>query len=254
MPATNHYSLQGVFKAYAKDPTTGMPTGDGWDMGHIGQWDVSFSPETVTAKDRKTGKRGDVATLVTGRTGEISIVAEEASANIMALNMSSTAVAQAAGNVTNEAFPTVAAGDYVQLDGRIVSAVVITDSAGSPATLVAGSDYEVVSSLNGLIRIIDPAGFTQPFKAAYTNAAGSLLAAFSSDTPPELYVTFDGVETVYGRKCSATFPRISFPGGNLSLINEEFGTVEMTANILYDEKLDKGTDTENGYPLIVWGN
>ncbi|MDM7922113.1 MAG: hypothetical protein QUS14_07410, partial [Pyrinomonadaceae bacterium] len=70
---------------------------------------------------------------------------------------------------------TIANGQTLPLPNNLthVSSLVITDSAGSPATLVLDTDYEIVDADAGIIRFLDVSGLTQPFKAAGTQAAGS---------------------------------------------------------------------------------
>lgn len=83
-----------------------------------------------------------------------------------------TKTVYAGGTVTAQAFPTgIVAGETHRLPGfkGIASALTIVDSAGSPTTLVLGTDYTVDLSY-GTVTFISVAGKTQPFKASYTMA------------------------------------------------------------------------------------
>lgn len=57
----------------------------------------------------------------------------------------------------------------------------IVDSAGSPATLVQGTDY-MVDNQAGVVKFLNVAGFTQPFKLNGTQDAGSQVGAFKVRT------------------------------------------------------------------------
>lgn len=55
----------------------------------------------------------------------------------------------------------------------------IVDSAGSPATLVQGTDYEIDNQA-GVVKFLIVAGYTQPFKVTGTQDAGSQIGALKS--------------------------------------------------------------------------
>lgn len=57
----------------------------------------------------------------------------------------------------------------------------IVDSAGSPATLVQGTDY-LVDNQAGVVKFLNVAGFTQPFKLNGTQDAGNQIGAFKVRT------------------------------------------------------------------------
>lgn len=82
-------------------------------------------------------------------------------------------------------FPTgIVAGDIMPIpnDRTHLSALTsIVDSAGSPATLVLGTDYEVDLDA-GVVKFLNVGGYTQPFKAAGTEAAGTGVGIFMQRT------------------------------------------------------------------------
>lgn len=104
-----------------------------------------------------------------------TITLKEPTAKNLELILHGTKTANAGGSVTAQAFPSgIAANEEHQLPGftGIASALTIVDSAGTPATLVLGTNYTV--DLNyGRVKFILVTGFTQPFKASFTNAAST---------------------------------------------------------------------------------
>lgn len=86
-------------------------------------------------------------------------------------------VAVSSGSVTNSAWPTgIAAGEERRLPAldTNVTSLVLTDSAGTPATLTSGTHY-TADLKRGTVKFINLASFVQPFKAAYTKTAGNVI-------------------------------------------------------------------------------
>lgn len=89
---------------------------------------------------------------------------------------SQTTVTGGAFAATAFADALLAVGDYAPIPGNKtkISSLVVTDSAGSPATLALGTDYEADADA-GMIKILSVGAYTQPFKAAGNEAAGTAL-------------------------------------------------------------------------------
>lgn len=213
------------------DPVTGLPLA--WtDIGEspMLEWDA-----TVDYADAfSTGKAGPNLQnlhVPIKRTGGLSITATEKLATNMEQLWHGTRTSEVAGSyTTNEPFPssTIVAGDVYQIPGGHVgiSAVVIKDSAGSPAT-VGTTKYSVNDA--GLITFLDVTGFTQPFKAfSYSYKLSSILKILSK-TPPDVAVFFDGNNlAVPGQRIRAIFDRIAFaPATKISL---KAGSITGTGN------------------------
>lgn len=125
---------------------------------------------------------------------------------------------------TAQAFPSgIADGERHLLPGRPVgvSAVTIVDSAGTPATLVLNSDYSIDLD-SGIVTFIDVSGFTQPFKATYTEGDSTHVAVATRVTP-EKYLLFRGINLADNEKpVFAEFYRTRFgPAKKVSLKTPE---------------------------------
>lgn len=104
------------------------------------------------------------------------LVISEYTAAILRLAWFGATTNIAGGAFVATAFPSgIAVGDIMKAPGDKVrlSSVVVTDSAGSPATLVLNTDYEITSAAAGLIKFLNLGSYVQPFKIAGVEAAGN---------------------------------------------------------------------------------
>lgn len=229
------YSLQGSFFSAVRHTTTGQPGKRTW-LGNASAATLAMSVTKSDKNESFSGSRGLYGSLITAKSATLNITLDEFLVENLALALHSTPVAIASGSVSDEALPSgLVAGDEVQLDKRFTSSLVLTDSAATPATLVEGTDYEIVSAAGGIIKILDPIGLTQPFEAAYSYAAADSLAIFANATPPERWIFFDGINTVTGNKVILDLFRVQFdPVSDFGLINDDWGGLQLTGTLLLD--------------------
>jgi hypothetical protein len=138
--------------------------------------------------------------------------------------------------VTNEAFPDdLVVGDFVRLAQQKVSSVVIQDAAGTPATLVADTDYRIESADHGMIEILNLGAYTQPFNADYSYGGGVNVAMFTQPSPVR-WLRFQGLNTADSDKpVLVELYRVQFdPIADLGLINAEYGSLQLAGSALYD--------------------
>jgi len=228
-------SIQGSFYSAIRNATTGKPGKRTW-LGNASVASLAISVNKSDKNESFSGSRGLYGSLITGKSGTLNITLDEFLVENLALALHSTPVAIASGTVTGEALPTgLLAGDEVQLDKRFTSGLVLTDANVTPATLVEGTDYEVVSAAGGILKILDPTGLTQPFEADYSYAAADSLAIFANSTPPERWIFFDGINTVTGDKVILDLYRVQFdPVSDFALINDDWGGLQLTGTLLLD--------------------
>jgi hypothetical protein len=140
------------------------------------------------------------------------------------------------GSVTAEVLPTLAVGDYVVLKHGGVSSVVIKDSAGTPATLTAGTHYEIDSANGGVGKILNLGSFIQPLKADYAHTASADVTMFTA-APPERYLFLDGINTVDSSPVRVRLYKVRFdPSSSIPFINDGFGQLELNGSVLYDSE------------------
>lgn len=231
----NLVSLQGNTYLAGRD-TNGNPLAFR-HLGDVPSIQLQMQSNTVDHFESQSGNRLQDGRLVTSKTASLSITLDEWTAKNLALSLYGTDAVIAGSTVTAETFPdSLAVGDIVRLQQQDVSSVVIKDSNGTPATLVAGTDYEIVSAKHGTIKILSLGAYTQPFKSDYSYAGGTNIALFDT-APAELWMMVDGVNTAESNKpVKAELYKVIFdPVGSLDLIhNEGYGPLELTGAALYD--------------------
>lgn len=144
------------------------------------------------------------------------------------------------GTVTNEVIPGDDAvdGDFWFLGGNTphhnITALVVTDSATSPATLVLNTDYEV-DVFSGKVKFLDVSGLTQPFSFdyGYTDRA---QVSFFTEASKEWWLTYD-----FKNKANAGAPglvdlyKVQFsPFDNVDLQSEEIAIPTLNGTALVD--------------------
>lgn len=202
--------------------------------GNVPTMTLQLSTESTNKTESFSGNRLQYGRLQRGKTATLNITFDEWLPQNIALAIWATQLDVAGSTVTGEVLPTaLVAGDYVKLDHPFVSALAITDSAGTPATLPTGN-YKLESPNAGLVQLLDPGALVQPFKAAYTYAARESFTMFT-DAPPERYILLDGINTETNEPVIVTLYRCKFdPVSDLAFINEEYGSFSLAGSVLYD--------------------
>lgn len=221
MALPDYFIGVGDLKFAKLDPTTGLPLAF-YDVGESPT--VEWKATAEYADAFSTGKSGpnlqNLHALIK-RTGMLSIKLTEKLAQNLEQFFHASKSSEAAGSYTaNAAFPAgiVAGESYLVPGGHTgITALVIKDSAGSPATLVSGTDYTYNEA--GLVTFVDLGSYVQPFKAfSYSYKKATILKIFSA-TPGDVCVLVDGLNLApTAEKFWARFDRISFsPPTSISL-------------------------------------
>jgi hypothetical protein len=144
----------------------------------VSELSVGLEDGSFAHRESYSGQKREVREIFNAITASGNMVLHTLNTEIVALLTLGTAASQVSGTVTNESLGNITAGDVVQLAHPGVSSLVITDSAGSPAT-IAATHYEVdvFGEITFLTLPSGPAP-TNPLKAAYAHTAyktGTLL-------------------------------------------------------------------------------
>jgi hypothetical protein len=228
------FSLQG--KVYLGESINGKPGAMHW-VNDAALLQISPTASEEKRKESYSGSRGISATINTGTEVSFSLTLNHGSAKNLALGLYGEVKTVAAASITGEEFPEdLLAGDLVMLERGNVSSVVIQDSTGSPVTLVEGTHYAVEDAVGGVIKIIDLSTLTQPLSANYDHGGSSDVLMFNQ-APPVRYLMMNGMNTVDGStdKIRVRLYRLKFnPVGQLALINDTFGDLQLTGTLLLD--------------------
>jgi hypothetical protein len=235
-----YFSGQGRVYIGTRD-TNGNPQAMRW-LGNVPELKVSLNVETIEHKESYSGQRLTDMSLIKGKEGEFSCAVEDFNIENLELTLYGQTSSVTASSVTNEALPTgaVAGGVYL-LANQFVSAVVVKDSAGTPATLTAGTHYKVHAD-QGAIEILNVGTFTQPFKVDYIYGAAKRMAMFKS-ARPEVWMRFDGLNTADGNKRVIVdlYRVVLNPSKDFSLIGDELQKFDLSGRVLADvTKSDTG--------------
>lgn len=215
----------------------GVPGVFRW-VGNVPDFKPSFDTSKIEHKESSSGQRLLDKVITTENKATISAELEDWSKENLALAVRGQSNTVAAGIVSgagSDVSPaTMVAGDIWALKHQKVSAVVITDSAGTPATLTVGDDYTVDANF-GTITIVDTSGHTLPLKAAYSYAATNVVAFFTQPIQ-EVAVRFEGINTADSNaKVLVEIYRVALdPTKELGLISDELGKFTLEGNALVD--------------------
>lgn len=154
---------------------------DAISLPEIDSMSISLTKESiehVTKRESIAFKDLKVTRLISG-TGKITC--SQHSADILKAYLFGTKSTVSGGAASGAAFQSgIVANDIVAFPGdrtHLSTFTSIVDSAGSPATLVNGTDY-LVDNMAGVIKFLNVGGFTQPFKLNGTEDAGVGVGLF----------------------------------------------------------------------------
>ena len=198
--------------------------------------DAKFSLKTTTLKHKESysGQRSTAKNIVTDKEATIDLTLQELSQENLALALYGKSTEIASGSVTGEALPNnLVADDRISLKYMQVSAVIVTDSAATPATLNA-SKY-VVDAQYGTITFKDVAGATQPFKVAYTHAALENVSVFTA-AQPEVFLRYEGINLAEDNApiILELYKVNTEPLKELALITDKLADLTISASVLID--------------------
>lgn len=240
-------SLQGRLEIGAR-LSNGKPGKMFW-AGNVPELTISLEAQTATKNESHTGQRLPASRMPLAKSGTISGSFDQWSAQNLALGLYGAELATVSGSVAAEEFPAgLVVGDHVRLDHPYASALVITDSTGSPIT-VDTDDYRLIGHNAAIVEILGLGAYVQPFKAAYSYAAYRSMQAFTQ-IANDRYMTFDGINTVTGEGVLIDLYKVQFnPFTNFGLIHQEYGVMPFTAAALFDE-LNVDSNGDGGFMNI----
>lgn len=244
------FSFQGRIYLGQRLPN-GQPGPLTW-VGDQSSCELSLNTENSDRTETYSGQRLQSARLRTATTVELSLVLRYFNPFNVQLGLYATPFNTGAGNVSDEPFPAgLQAGDRVVLaNGVGVTGLSVADDAG--ADLTAGTHYRQDAANGGVIEILDPAAFQQPFKASYQHAKFTTLPLFTADSP-ERYFLLDGINTVDGSRIRAHLYRVQFnPVEGLSFINDDFGELSLSGTVLFDPDMSSFQEID-GKTVDIYG-
>lgn len=204
--------------------------------GNVADLKLSLKTEVLEHYESQSGQRSLDHRMIKSKSATISLAIEEFTKENLALALYGTHVATASGTVTDEpiggAVPVV--GDRYFLAHPKVSTLVVKDSAATPTTLTAGTQYTADTDF-GALQFLDTTGLTAPFKASYGFGDVSEIGIFTQPLP-ERFMRLEGLNTAQGNaKVLVELYRVAFdPLKELALISNEYNKFELEGSLLAD--------------------
>lgn len=249
--APNLFSFQGRVLLGTRD-ANGKPLSLQW-VGDVSPCQIKLATTTDDVFDDYTGLRQQIGRMIKQTKCDLSMTFKQWSPGALAIALYAQQATVVGGTVTGEVLPQVAVGDNVKLAQSGVSALVLTDSAATPATVTPASyqliQSPVATSNNGVVQINDLGAYTQPFKAAYSSSGATNLALFTTPAP-ERYFMLDGVDTETGEAVMVRLYKLRLdPISQLDVINDGYGTLPVAGSVLYDP-LNASDSTLGGFGRV----
>ncbi|GAB3335311.1 hypothetical protein [Marilutibacter aestuarii] len=204
-------------------------------VGDQSSCDLTFETDTEDRTETYSGNRLQSAQLTTATRVSLELVLRYGTAENLQLGLYATPNNVAGASVMDEPLPdALAAGDRIVLaKGANVSALTLNDATPAP---VDSGDFVLENAAGGIVRIIDPTGYTQPLTADYTHEAFISLPFFTAP-PPERYLYLHGINTLDNSPVRLHLYRVKFqPIASLPLINSSFGEISLTGTALFDSE------------------
>ena len=204
--------------------------------GNVAELKLSLKTDVLEHYESQSGQRALDHRMVKQKSATVNLTIEEFTKENLALALYGNHVVGTGGTVTAEPVggdaPVV--GDRYFLAHPKVADLVVTDSAGTPATLVLGTHYTADTDF-GAIQLLDVASFTAPFKASYAYGIATEIGIFTQALP-ERYLRLEGINTAQGNaKVLVELFGVAFdPLKEISFISDEYNKFELEGSLLAD--------------------
>jgi hypothetical protein len=163
---------------------------------HCPAFEVEIEDERLQHKNTSGAKRQLDLDISLETMPKVNLTIDNYDQDILAIALGGVVTEVDTGNSFSAlAFPSaIAVGDIVPVPGGYsnLDSLTITDSAGTPATLTAGTHY-TVDLLKGLVTFLNLGAYVQPFKAAGAEVDSFNVISIGDDTIVEKFIRFSGV-------------------------------------------------------------
>lgn len=228
----NPWSFQGEIYIAKLNATTKLPDSGWFWFGNVPKGEIAPKIERRKKNESWSGLRQVARTAIKSREYNGTMTVEDLHKEIIAPALLAKKVTTAGGSITNETHGSaLVVGSVVKLKNPNASSIVVTDSAGSPATLVNNTDYKILDAKHGLIEILSLGSYTQPFKFAYTAAATLVLTGMEADDSDEyaIYCKLINTEDAPDQAIGFEVYRLQIdPTALLAVINEDQGSLDIS--------------------------
>ena len=237
---SNYLLGQGSIFVAERD-ANGKPKALRW-LRDVSSAKIALKTTEVNHKESYSGQRSTAKVITTGKEASIDLTLMEMSGENLAMATQGKLAQVTNGTITNEVLPIgLVAGDRIALKYPKVSAVTITDSTGTPATLDPAKYH--VNAEYGAIVLDDLTGVTQPLKVAYSYAALETVAIFA-EGQKQTFWRYEGINLAEeGKPIIVELYRVTAkPLKDLSLITDKLSDMNISADVLIDTTKPANSD------------
>lgn len=164
---------------------------------HTPMCEIEVTEERATHYNSSGAIKSKDLSITTQNDGKMAFEVDTSDENSLALALAGEVTVQSSGPTFSAlAFPSgIAVGDILAVPGAHVnlSTLTIIDSAGTPATLSAGTNY-TVDLKSGLVTFTNLGTFQQPLKASGQVANGAKVVSIMTKTNVERFIRVDGID------------------------------------------------------------
>jgi hypothetical protein len=212
-------------------------------VGNVTSLTLDIEVTKFEHKESMTGDRAVDFTVIQEKNATFSFTSESLILPLLAAGLYGSSGTAAGSSVTNELHE-AKRGYAIPLAHPDVSSLTIETTAMTPVPLVegddAGDDYQVdyefgTVYINSDSTVVTSATVATNVSIDYTYAGYDYVEAFTTGTPPEKYLRFEGLNTLDGDLRLIEIYRAAFdPLTGMEFINEEVGSGEFGGNALPD--------------------
>lgn len=236
IPDSVYYSGQGRLGI----GTRNTDTGEAYDLlfvGNVTSLTLDIAVQKFEHKESMSGNRAIDLTVIQEKNATFKFTADSLSLNLLSIGLYGESASIAGAGVTNE-IHMARRGYMIPLLHPNISGLSIETVSGS-TPLVEDTDYTYDAGF-GTIYILSTSTVVnadpgETVSIDYTYGGYDEIQAFTTGTPPERFLRFEGLNTIDGGLRLIDIYRASFdPLTGLEFINEELGQGEFSGNALPD--------------------
>lgn len=227
----------GIVALAKVNPLTGVPKTGFYDVGEVDALEFGFNASRIEKYSKRDCNNGLIASLENQIDTNFSITLAEPTKKNLEAMFRGTAPSVASATVTDEPLHEgvlVVAGDYLYTKRPFTTLTNVKDSAGSPATLVLNTDYEVTDQKTGKIKILSVGSYTQPFKATYVSTAYEPVP-FLNASAEYYWLTLSGVNCASLEKVRIDLYKIQInPIAQFAVLADQFNAFQLPGKMFSD--------------------
>jgi len=237
IPESYYYSGQGRLAIGDRNESTGALSNLVF-VGNVTSLTIDIATTKFEHKESMSGGRLIDLTIIQEKNATFKFSSESLDLISLASGLYGESGAVAGATITGEA--------HVATKGKAIplahpnidpGSCDVTKTAGSVA-LVEGVDFAIDEGFGTVYILATSTVITAddtPVTVDYDHLGHDKIEAFTTGTPPERFLRFEGLNTVNGDLRMIDIPRAAFdPLTGLEFINQELGAGEFNGNILPD--------------------